>query len=84
MKRRVSRVLMIAVALAVAGIFLWFWTTPRVNYAAAGVVCRQLYAAAGTSLDTARVDGKAPLERTRGDLNPVRCGDLRSAGYLSP
>jgi hypothetical protein len=40
-------------------------------------VCAGLYRGATTLADTIRVDGQLPLERTRGELNPMTCGALR-------
>jgi len=67
----------------VAGLFVWVWTHPRVGYAAAIARCRDLYGVAKTRLDSARVDATTPFERTEGADNPIRCGELRAAGFIT-
>jgi len=80
---RHKRIILAAARLITAALFIWVWTTPRVGYAPAVARCREFYGSARTRLDSARVDGTAPFERTPGDINPIRCGDLRAAGLIS-
>ena len=62
--------------------FIWLWTHPRLNYAAESVRCREAYARASSRADSARVDQMFGFSQTRGNDNPIRCGELRAAGYL--
>ncbi len=62
--------------------FIWLWTHPRVNYAAESVRCREAYGRALSRADSARVDQMFGSSQTRGNDNPIRCGELRAAGYL--
>ncbi len=62
--------------------FIWLWTHPRLNYAAESVRCREPYARASSRADSARVDQMFGFSQTRGNDNPIRCGELRAAGYL--
>jgi hypothetical protein len=56
---------------------LWFWARTSRRDAMGMFVCAGLYRGATTLADTIRVDGQLPLERTRGELNPMTCGALR-------
>jgi hypothetical protein len=81
------RLVLMATAVGVLAFFI-VWAVvmhyPRVQYTPAAVFCRPLYAAARTPVDTSRVDATTtPTQRTEGDMNPLRCGDLRRAGLLA-
>lgn len=44
--------------------------------------CEAAYKSARTPADTALVDKRQPLDRTRTDPHAVTCGELRKAGRL--
>jgi hypothetical protein len=61
----------------VVALALWLWARASRRDAMGMSVCAGLYRSATTLADTIRVDGQLPLERTRGELNPMTCGALR-------
>ena len=67
---------LLAVILAGA---VWLWVRPERSDAPAIAVCVQLYRKAPTHADSLRIDDQLPLQRTKGDLNPLTCGALRSS-----
>jgi hypothetical protein len=78
-----KRLALIIGIVVLAGVFIWTWTHPRVGYAAAVARCREFYESAKTKLDTAKVDGTTPFERTNTADNPIRCGELRAARLVT-
>jgi hypothetical protein len=66
---------LLAVVLAGA---VWLWVRPERSDAPAIAMCLQLYRAATSHADSLRIDDQIPLQRTKGDLNPLTCGALRS------
>jgi len=72
---------LVVVAFAIGWVVLMHH--PKIQYTPDAVFCRPLYKAARNGIDTARVDGTTtPTQRTEGDMNPLRCGDLRRANLL--
>ena len=67
-------VLLLALLLGV----LWLWVKPERRDTPGIAQCVGQYAAATSAADTTRIDGTIPLERGRGDLNPLTCGALRA------
>ncbi len=64
-------------AVIVAGA-VWLWVRPERSDAPAIAMCGQLYRKATTHADSLRIDDQIPLQRAKGDLNPLTCGALRS------
>ncbi|SRR6266480_6482056 len=64
---------------AIAALVAWFLFRTERTDALAVTVCAQLYSAASASADTIRIDGEIPLQRSKGQLNPLTCGALRVA-----
>jgi hypothetical protein len=64
---------------AILALVVWFFTRTERSDAFAITVCAQLYPRAASRADTIRIDGQVPLERTKGELNPLTCGALRAA-----
>ena len=64
---------------AIAALVAWFFVRTEHTDAFAVTVCAQLYSAASLSGDTIRIDGEVPLQRSKGQLNPLTCGALRVA-----
>ncbi len=64
---------------AIVGVVAWFFTRTERSDAFATTACVQLYKKAASRTDTIRIDGQIPLQREKGQLNPLTCGALRSA-----
>ncbi len=64
---------------AIAALVAWFFARTERSDVFAITVSAQLYAAASSSADTIRIDGEIPLQRSKGQLNPLTCGALRAA-----
>ncbi len=64
---------------AIVGVVAWFFTRTERSDAFAITACIQLYKKAASRTDTIRIDGQLPLQREKGQLNPLTCGALRSA-----
>ena len=64
---------------AIAALVAWFFAGTERSDAFAVTVCAQLYSAASSNADTIRIDGQIPLQRSKGQLNPLTCGALRVA-----
>jgi len=63
----------------IAAVVAWFFARTDRSDAFAVTVCAQLYSAASSRADTIRIDGEIPLQRSKGQLNPLTCGALRIA-----
>jgi hypothetical protein len=82
-RRRLTIAAMVALIIGTVALWAFVVHNPRINYTPAAVFCRPLYAAARNAIDTSRVDATTtPTQRTEGDINPLRCGDLRRANLL--
>ena len=64
---------------AIVGVVAWFFTRTERSDAFAIGACIQLYKKAASRTDTIRIDGQIPLQRAKGQLNPLTCGALRSS-----
>ncbi len=64
---------------AILGVVAWFFTRTERRDAFAITACVQLYKKAASRTDTIRIDGQIPLQRAKGELNPLTCGALRSS-----
>ncbi len=64
---------------AIVGVVAWFFTRTERSDAFAITACVQLYKKAASRTDTIRIDGQIPLQREKGQLNPLTCGALRSS-----
>jgi hypothetical protein len=64
---------------AIVGVVAWFFPRTERSDAFATTACVQLYKKAASRTDTIRIDGQIPLQRAKGELNPLTCGALRSA-----
>src|SRR5205823_14368891 len=64
---------------AIVGVVAWFFTRTERSDAFAMTACVQLYKKAASRTDTIRIDGQIPLQRAKGELNPLTCGALRSS-----
>jgi len=64
---------------AIAAVVAWFFARTDRSDAFAVTVCAQLYSAASSRANTIRIDGEIPLQRSKGQLNPLTCGALRIA-----
>ena len=65
--------------IALAAIAMWFGARAERQDALGITVCAQRYRVAASLADTIRIDGQIPLERTKGELNPLTCGALRAS-----
>ncbi len=74
---RVSTVVRAAVLAAILAGAVWLWVRSERSDAPAIAMCVQLYRAASAHADSLRIDDEIPLQRTKGDLNPLTCGALR-------
>src|SRR2546429_8178078 len=59
---------------AIVGVVAWFFTRTERSDAFAITACIQLYRKAASRTDTIRIDGQLPLQREKGQLNPLTCG----------
>ena len=64
---------------AIAAVVAWFFSRTERSDAFAVTVCAQLYSGASSHADTIRIDGEIPLQRSKGQLNPLTCRALRVA-----
>jgi len=64
---------------AIVGVVAWFFIRTERSDAFAVAACVQLYKKAASRSDTIRIDGQVPLQREKGQLNPLTCSALRSA-----
>jgi len=72
----------VVLAVALAVVYVWITSTPRVYDAAAISQCRQLYGSAKTHADTLAIDAIHPLQQTTGDSDRLPCGTFRTTGKL--